>query len=612
MSHESILLFTFVWSVGFGLLAQVLAHRWRMPVIVFLLVFGILLGPDVSGFIQPSALGDGLGILVKLAVSIILFEGALNLRLSALRNSVIEVRNLITIGALIAWAGATLCTHYIAHLEWPLAILFGALMTVTGPTVVQPLVKRINIGRKIKTILEGEAILVDPIGAILAVAVLDVIVGLSTPQSSVGIWFVLWSYFGRLIIGLIVGGVIALLLSRILKIPHLIPAELSNLVVLAGVWTSFGLAEKLQSEAGIMASVILGLMLQRETIPGERQLRHFKETLTTLCISVLFILLAGNLSLNMIWQEGSTGFLAVILIMLVVRPSSVFIATWRTTLNWREKLFISWIGPRGIVAASVASLFSINLYKAGIPHGDRLLALTFLMIMMTVTIQGLTAASLAKHLNLQSMEGRGVLIVGANRLGRAIANIIQEYGRPVTFIDTNHLFINEAREAGFTAVHGNALEEDVLEEAEIEEVETIVAITSNQEVNVLVSQFAHDVFGLKRAFPILSNPEKGANVKILERIGGQMGFGKPIDISIWENANIQHFTWEVTESYWQTATGIAQISNELLPVIRLRGKSAEVFHPEHDWKPGDHIIFVTHIPVEQAKEHIQELTSRKS
>jgi NhaP-type Na+/H+ or K+/H+ antiporter len=610
MHHDTALILTVVWSVGFGLLAQVLAHRWRIPAIVLLLLFGVVLGPNLLAIVNPSALGEGLSILVKLAVAVILFEGALNLRLSVLRSSVREVRNLVTLGALIAWVLTTLFSHFVAGLDWQLAILFGALMTVTGPTVVQPLLKRMDIPRRLKTILEGEAILIDPIGAILAVAVLDVVLGFGVDRS-VGFLFALWSYFGRLLIGLLVGGLVAWVLSRLMKIPNLIPPELSNLVVLAGVWVAFGVAEGLQSEAGIMASVVMGLVLQREAVPGERQLRHFKETLTTLSISVLFVLLAANLNLDLVWAEGLPGVLTILLIMFVVRPLSVFISQWRSGLSWREKALIAWIGPRGIVAASVASLFGLTLFEVGIAQGERLPALTFLAIMLTVTIQGLTAPWVARLLNLHGMEGRRVVIVGANRLGRELAQIIQAHGRPITLVDTNQLYVDEALNAGLNAMQGNALDEYILEQSCIDEAETILAVTSNSEVNVLVSQFAQDVFGTRRTFPIINNPEKGADAKTLRHTGGKMGFGKPIDVMAWEYVEVQQYIWEVPKTWSQASLSGIEIPGELLPVARLREKSLEVVHYEQVWQPKDRIVFLTRCTAEEASAYLAGLAVAK-
>ncbi|HET9909971.1 MAG TPA: cation:proton antiporter, partial [Anaerolineales bacterium] len=490
--------------------------------------------------------------------------------------------------------------HYVAKLEWAIAILFGALMTVTGPTVVQPLLKRIHISKRIKTILEGEAILIDPIGAILAVAVLDVVLQLSISRQ-VSVVGALWGYFGRLAIGIIVGGASALLLARLMKVPRLIPPEISNLVALGMVWASFGIAESIQGEAGIMSSVAMGLVLQREAVPGERQLRHFKESLTTLSISTLFVLLAANLSLLTVLSEGYRGILTVFLIMFVARPISVCVATLGTALNWKEKLFISWIGPRGIVAASVASLFAFTLVGAGVEEGQRLLALTFLAIMMTVTIQGLTASSVSRLLGVHTMEGRKAIIVGSGPLARAIAKAIKEHGRPIALVDTNQIMVELAQQDGLEAFHGNALEDELLEQTDIDEAETLLAVTPNSEVNVLVAQMAYDNFGIRRAYPSIKNPERGANLRLLDRTGGKLAFGRPLDILAWEyvTSHIDRIDMEV-HSNWNGKMVLAlKFPEQVIPILRIRGTSTEIVHANQVWQVGDRVIFLTNVSPEK-------------
>lgn len=606
-NHEAIVLITIITAVGFGLLAQVLAHRWRIPAIVLLLISGVLLGPSVLHVIEPESLGEGLNILVKLAVAIILFEGALNLRLTTLRNSALEIRNLVTIGVLVTWGLVSVAAYYLVQLPWPLAILFGALMTVTGPTVVQPLLKRIHVSRNIKTILEGEAILIDPIGAILAVAVLDVVLTGFSAGQDIGVLEVLWSYFGRLVTGAVVGGVGAVVLSQLMKVPRLIPAEISNLVALAIVWASFGIAESIQSEAGIMASVAMGLLLQREAIPGERQLRHFKETLTTLSISVLFVLLAANLDLQSILAEGMNGILLVAALMFIIRPVSVFIATWGTKLKWREKLFISWIGPRGIVAASAASLFALTLDRSGIAEGDRILSLTFLAIMITVTLQGLTASLVANLLHVHILEGKKAIIVGATRFANRIASLLTQNGRPVVLIDTNMPAIESSRKLGFDTIHGNALEEDALEQADIEEAETLLAITPNAEVNVLVSQLAREEFGIAHAYPSLKNPEKGAGTKLLIQTGGKLAFGRTIDVLQWEAElkKIKSFEWVIPDDWMPKLVSSLRFSDKVLPVIHKSRGNTLLVHADQVWQAGDRIIFLTTLPLNKARSELK-------
>lgn len=594
MVHSTGLLTTIIIAVVFGLLAQILAYRWRIPSIVLLLIFGIGLGKGFLGWVDPNELGNGFGILVKLAVAIILFEGALNLNLKSLRQNAVEVRNLVTIGVLISWVLTTLIAHFIAGFEWYLAILFGALMTVTGPTVVQPLLRRLAVTHSVKIVLEAEAILVDPIGAVLAIAVLDVLLA---PTMSVSIGFpgLIWAYFGRLLIGGVVGLLGAYGLTQLMKVKNLVPYELSNLVALACVWGTFGVAEWLHSEAGIMAAVIMGLVTQNNAIPGARQLRHFKESLTTLGISVLFILLAADLDLFTLWEEGLSGILTVFLMMFVARPLAVFISTWRTNLNWRQKIFIAWVGPRGIIAASVASLFMIALEDSGLAGGERLLALTFLTILITVSVEGLMAGWVADVLGLRDMGRQKVLVVGANELGCAVARLLNKYDRPTLLVDTNLSSVEQARQKGMDATLGNALEEDILEDLHVEEYTTFLAVTSNSEVNVLACQLAHDIFGIERAFPVLSNPDRGANSAILKQTGSRLAFGRFVSVNSWgkTETGIHELSWQFPSNHSTVNARDISLPVDLIPILRIRSGSAEIVHAEQSWQPGDIIIILS-------------------
>ena len=411
-------------------------------------------------------------------------------------------------------------------------------------------------------------------------------------------------------VGALIGTLGALILSRLMKTRNLVPLELSNLVALAGVWGTFGIAEWIQSEAGIMAAVAMGLILQNESIPGERQLRRFKETLTTLGISILFILLAAKLDVSTLWDEGASGLLAALLIMLVARPFSVFISTWGSSLNWREKAFISWVGPRGIIAASVASIFAVTFEEFGLAGGERLLALTFLTILLTVTLQGLSAGRVARLLGLQSLEGQKAMIIGANRLGRTIAKILQGHGRPTLLLDTNHTSVEQANLDGLNAVYGNALEEDTLENLHAEEAATMLAVTSNSEVNVLVCQLAHDAFGIERAFPALGNPAKGANPKLLAQTGGKLAFGRFINMTDWEHVGevLTEVSWSVSDSWPSVSLSKLSLPSDLLPVIRLRGNNIEIVHTEQVWQKGDSIIFLSALPEQRALNTLEEMS----
>jgi NhaP-type Na+/H+ or K+/H+ antiporter len=602
-------LVTIAIAAAVGLLAQVLGHRWRIPAIVPLLVFGLVLGPSVLGVIQPRQLGSGLSVLVKLCVAVILFDGALNLRLADLRRAMSEVRNLVTIGALVTWVGASLAAWLIAGLSAPVAIVFGALLTVTGPTVVQPILRRVPLPRRLKTILEGEAILIDPVGAVLAVAVVDVVLGIAGVRE-IGVFSGIWGYAGRLIVGAVVGGIGGFVISWLLKRRGLVPHELSNLVTLAGVWGVFALAEWVQAESGIMAAVAMGLAMQRSAVPEERRLRRFKEQLTVLGISLLFTLLAANLPLQVVYEEGTRGIATVAVLMLIVRPMSVWISLRRSDTTWRERAFIAWIAPRGIVAASVASLFAIELTDAGIAEGQRVLALTFLTIALTVTIQGLTAGSVARLLGLQSLVGRRVILVGAGPLAFALAEILRRYGRPVSMIDRNTEHLERARELDVEAVAGNALDEAVLEAAGAEEAETVVAMTTNPEVNVLACHLSHDAFGVARAYPVLANPARGASPQLLERVGGRLAFGRPIDLREWEYA-VDHDGARTV--VFRVPAGVADapiaalLPTSVIPFARVRHESIEIATAQQTWRADDHVVVFTTLSEAKATTLLDEL-----
>lgn len=591
-------LLTIAWAVAFGMLAQLVGNRLRIPAIVPLLAVGVAIGPSGIGLVRPSALGSGLSVIVKFAVAVILFEGALSLRVRDLRAAKDEVRNLVTIGVLVTWIGATLVAWGIAKFSIPVAVVFGALVTVTGPTVVQPLLRRVPIPRRVKTILEGEAILIDPIGAVLAVGVVDVVLGMAGGRN-VGLLAGAWGYVSRLLIGAAVGTIGAIFLSFVLKRRSLVPSTLSNLVSLATVWAAFAGAELLQSESGIMAAVAMGLVVQRGAIPEERRLRLFKEQLTVLAISLLFVLLAANLQIRALVSEGWRGIVVVLVLMWVVRPISVFASLARSATTMRERLYIAWIGPRGIVAASVASLFALVLTDAGFPEGERVLAVTFLLIAMTVTIQGLTATPVAKLLGLHSLTGRGALIIGAGPLGIGIARTLVDHGRPVVLVDRNTLLVTHARSMGLDAVEGNALDESVLETAGADEAESVLAVTTNSEVNALAAHLANDAFGVARAYPALGRPEKGAGPRLLERVGGRIAFGRPINVRSWEDAidrgEARFVSYRVPAGSTKTFQP-ATLPDDVIAFARLRGQSIELTTADQTWASGDVLMLVSRIP----------------
>lgn len=383
-------------TVVAGIAAQVLAGYLHIPSIVLLLLFGILLGRDGLGFLVPSLLGVGLEVVVSLSVALILFEGGLNLQLGELKEVSSSLRNLVTLGVLITLMGASIAAHWLSEFPWSIAFLYASLVVVTGPTVINPLLKQIGVDKQVSTLLEGEGVFIDPIGAILAVIVLHFVLSGNVQALTL---------IKGLVLRLGIGGAIGIsggwLLCQLLKQDQFLSQELKNLVVLASVWGLFSLAQVLRGESGLVVAVVMGIVLRASNLSSEHLLRRFNEQLSILANSVLFILLAADLSIASVFALGWGSVLTVLMLMLIVRPINILISTWNQGLKWQQQLFLSWVAPRGIVAASLASLFAVSLTKQGINGGDSIKALVFLTIMMTVFFQGLTAGWVGSLLNLR-------------------------------------------------------------------------------------------------------------------------------------------------------------------------------------------------------------------
>ncbi|WP_072620076.1 cation:proton antiporter [Spirulina major] len=588
-----------VIAVLAGISAQVLGEILKIPSIVFLLLLGILLGSDGINVLHPHELGVGLEVLVALAVAIILFEGGLNLELRALGRVSGSLRNLVTIGTLITLLGGGMAAHWLSEFPWSIAFLYAALVVVTGPTVIGPLLKQVAVDRRVATLLEGEGVLIDPVGAILAVVVLDTILNSDALPSAI-----FTSLLLRLGIGILVGGLGGWLLGLILKQSNFLSEDLKNLVVLAGVWGLFGLSQYLRSESGLMATVIAGLVLRASSLPEERMLRRFKGQLTVLGVSVLFVLLAADLSLASILALGWGSVLTVLTLMFVVRPLSVVVCTWNSDLNWRQKLFVAWIAPKGIVSASVASLFAILLTEQGINGGDAIKALVFLTIMMTVFLQGLSARWVADALQITSSEATGAVIVGCTPLGRLIGSLFHEEGESVVMIDTDSESCAQARADDLSVFQSSALDPDVLAEAGIESIGTFVALTSNGEVNSVLAQRAVEEFEPPRVFAVLPRHDKEtdkAKVKTPKKITS--AFQPHVPMKLW-NQYLRDGQVKLGETVLKSSGFASQQAHlealiragELLPLLVKRQKGLQVAAADEDWQAGDRMIYLLHDP----------------
>lgn len=590
-----------IMTVVAGISAQVLADYLKVPSIIFLLLFGALLGPSGFGLIHVDLLGNGLEVIVSLSVAIILFEGGLNLQLRELGRVSGSIRNLVTVGTMIALVGGGVASHWLGKFPWPTAFLYASLVVVTGPTVINPLLKQVSVDWRIATLLEGEGVLTDPVGAILAVVVLNIVLDGNTDPLTIVSGLAL-----RLGIGAAIGVSGGWLLGLILRKARL-SDDLKNLVVLAGLWGLYGVAQALHNESGLMTAVMAGVVLRAASLPEERLLRHFKGQLSTLAISVLFILLAADLSIASIVALGWGGVLTVLTLMLVVRPIKVLVSTWNSDLNWRQKMFLAWIGPRGIVAASVASLFSITLTNRGISGGDAIKALVFLTIIMTVVLQGLTAKWLAKWLRIESNEATGVVIIGCSPLSRLLARLIQARGEPVALIDTNPECCKQAQQENLPVFLGSALDVEILEEAGLLFAGTLLAATTNSEVNCVLAQRAMEEFRPPRVLALFPQDSEGpASCPVPEKWTGpaiQQALAPVLPLKAWNQyldagetklseTVLQEETLESQQAHLQALSD----SGELLPLLVERESGLRVPVAGESWQPSDRVTYLLHTP----------------
>lgn len=585
-----------VITVFAGITAQVLAAYLRVPSIVFLLMFGILLGSDGIGVLHPHMLGIALEVIVALATAIILFEGGLNLDLQELGKVSTSLQLLVTLGTMITLLGGSMAAHWLGEFPWSIAFLFASLVVVTGPTVVSPLLKHINVDRQVATLLEGEGVLIDPVGAILAVVVLNTILNNHTDFITA-----MSSLIMRLGIGGVIGAAGAWLMSLISKRANFLSFELKNLVVLAGLWGLFALSQMVRSDSGLMAVVVAGVVFNASSVPEERLLRRFKGQLTILSISVLFILLAADLSIASVFALGWGGVFTVLVLMFVVRPINILFCTWNSDLNWRQKLFLSWVSPRGIVSASVASLFAILLTQRGVNGGEAIKALVFLTIIMTVVCQGLTAGWIAKWLQITSKDAIGAVIVGCNPLSLLIARLFQERGEPVVMIDTDPQRSEQAEAQNLRVIASSALDSGVLEEAGLASMGTFLAMTSNGEVNFVLAQRAKEEFNPPRVLAVFPRDPQATTSTNENQVN--QAFIPDLPIKTWNeyvnDGRVKLGTTTLNESDFDLQQAHMQAlikAGELIPLLIERDEHLQVMPAAEEWEVGDRIIYLLHDP----------------
>ncbi len=536
--------------IGLGFLSQWVSWKLKIPAIMPLLIIGIIIGP-VTGMLEPSKIfADLLYPSVSLAVAIILFEGSLTLKFSEIRNTQTAVKRLISLGALVTWFLVALLCHWWLGVDLLLSILFGALMTVTGPTVIVPMLRTVRPNTKISNVLKWEGILIDPIGALLAVMVFEFIVIQATgAEYSVLIGLFLKTVLVGCIFGFLSGKLVEQLLSR-----HLIPDYLHNLSVLAIVLLVFSCSNYLAHESGLLTVTIMGIILANSKKIHIEDILDFKENLTVLLISILFIVLAAELNLERLYNMAGVAIGAYLIVQFIARPIAVWLSTINTNLTVKERILICWIGPRGIVAAAISALFALKLQAVGFKEAEWLVPLTFTVIIGTVFIQSLTSGFIAKMLQVADPDPNGFLIIGANPVARAIAKELTKQGVKVVLSDSSYTNIKAARMEGLTTFYGNAVSEYADRHLDLIGIGKLLALSAQNEINTLASVKYSAEFEKNKIYFLQSSNDKMDQLKhesALEMRGKRL-FGDEITYKKLETILAENFeikSTNITDEY---------------------------------------------------------------
>ncbi|NDV62262.1 PTS transporter subunit EIIA [Puniceicoccales bacterium CK1056] len=481
---------TLALSIAVGGMLMVLAKMLKIPGIVLLLFGGIILGPEVLGFVQPDTLGPALNVLVAVAVGLILFEGGLTLDVNGYRSAPRVIRNLLTVGVVVTWVGTGLTIWLIFPVDPAFAALTSSLVIVTGPTVIQPILKRIRLKWNLHNILHWEGVLIDPIGVFLAVLAYEWVVGGGGEEAFIHFAIRL---LGGLLIGVVGGELIAWILKK-----QIIPEEMINVFTVGSAMLIFGVTEAIIAEGGLLSVIVAGLICGSRQPPALRGIVEFKSIITDLLIGFVFILLTARLQLQQFIDFGLLGFALVGVVILVVRPLAIFACTRGAGLNWKELVFLSWVAPRGVVAASMASLFVLTLTELGRFENPAFLeTFVYSVIFTTVLLQGFTAGPLSKLLGLNEKHPDGWLIVGAHPIARQIARFLEKVREvPVALVDGNRVAVSEAQQEGLKAFFGDARETAAIEDrVEMRGVGKLMAFTDNEDLNELLCKKWEPVFG---------------------------------------------------------------------------------------------------------------------
>lgn len=512
-------MFELAGIVILGILAQWIAWRFKTPAILPLILIGLLVGPistlwteDGQKLLEPIYSGEGQGLFpgeylfyfVSLAIGVILFEGGLTLNRNEVKSIGPAIFRLILVGSLVTFIGGGVAAHYIIGLDWSISFLFAGLIIVTGPTVIAPILRNLPIKKDVATVLKWEGILIDPLGALVAVLVFEFI----NSGGDQGFTQTAMAEFLKIIlVGTCIGFASAFMIFWMLK-RRLVPHYLLNVFTLAFVLLVFVESDWLAHESGLLSVVIMGMVLGNLDVPHLKDILYFKESLSVLLISLLFILLAANIDMADLYLVLNWNTLYLFLVVVfILRPIGVFLSTGKDSLSWREKLFISWVGPRGIVAAGIASLFGLKLAKNGVQGAEYITPLVFMIVLGTVLLNATTARLVAAGLKVLKSISDGILIVGASAPARIIAQYLHEEGRNVVLIDKNESNVKQCAQMGLQAINADIFTDNLEDNIDLVDMGYLVAMTGSADVNQYAATKYESEFGENGTYRLLTSEE---------------------------------------------------------------------------------------------------------
>ncbi|MFA9461884.1 cation:proton antiporter [Thiohalorhabdus sp. Cl-TMA] len=598
-------------AVVLGIFAQWVAWRFGFPAIVLLAVCGITLGPGL-GVLNPTAdFGPLYHTLVGLAVAIILFEGGFSLKRSEIEGVARGVLRLISLGVVLGWIFASLAAHYIAELAWPLAITLGAILVVTGPTVVGPLLRHAKLSPRPASLFKWEGIINDPLGALLAILSFEYALGSGTGQGT--LWDLTFQLLGALIFASLLGGVVGWALGRLFR-TGLVPEFLKAPGLLAFVMLVYVLANSMLHEAGLLAATAMGLVMGNMELADALDLRRFKENIVVFLITLLFVVLTADIEPETLAQLDwrSAAFVGVVL--FAVRPAAVMLSTLGSSIRLRERLLLAWIAPRGVVAAAMAGILGQNLARAGYEQANLIFPLVFAIILITVLLHGLTIRPLARKLGLTAASPNGLLLVGASPWSIQLAQRLHEEGVRVILADSSAHRLHAAQAVGVPTHVGEILSELGRQQLDLAGIGNLLAATDNPAYNALVcTRFAHEL-GRRHVFQLpASKGTEEDTPEFSQEVRGRTAFS--MDATYDEMTRRYYLGWHF-DQYWITGSNprgpYCPEGSETLLLLRRNGEL--ILHsPDRTSEPrlGDRVI--CYIPAPEEEEAPEEpATTRAS